>query len=107
MRTLDIAREALEIVERLGSDAAPTADDKGRLRQLLLDAREALPDAGFPAEAAWRGLQRASIGTDTYFDQADPRYWQDVAKELHEGAEVLESLVSPFHRRESDFHIVG
>jgi hypothetical protein len=104
---LDLCFEALAIVERLAAGEAPTADDRQGLRRALLQAREVLPDAGFPAEATWRGMQRASIGTETSFDQADPLYWRDVAQELRDAGEVLKSLVSPDFRRESDFHIVG
>jgi hypothetical protein len=107
MRMLDLCLEALHVVERLEKGEVPSADDKGRLRRLVTDSRETLPDAGYPAEAGWRALQRASIGSETGFEHVDPLYWQNVRQELDEAASVLRSLVSPHFRRESDFHIVG
>lgn len=107
MRMLDLTKEALDIVEDFESGAQPTREEKHELREMVLEARDTLPDAGYPAEAAWRGLQRASIGTDTFFDETDPLFWQDVVQELRTAAEVLESLVSPGFRRESDFHIIS
>ncbi len=104
---LELAGEALEIVAGLEAGGVPTGEDKRQLRDLLTDARSTLADAGYPAEAVWRALQRASLGTDTSFDQSDPLYWQDVAQELRTAMETLESLVSPQFRRESDFYIVG
>ena len=103
----DLAEEALELIEGWESSAVPPAKDKLRLRELASDARTALPDAGFPAEGAWRGLQRASIGTQTSLDQTDKLYWEDVAAELHAGVDTLDLLVSPGASRESDFRIVG
>jgi len=107
IRMLDLAREALEIVEGFEQGARPTREEKNELREMVIEARDTLPDAGYPGEAAWRGLQRASIGTDTFFEESDPAFWQDVIQELQTAAEVLESLVSPGFRRETDFHIIG
>lgn len=102
----DLAGEALQLIEAWEPGIAPPKD-KLRLRELASDARTALPDAGFPAEAAWRGLQRASIGTQTSLDQTDKVYWEDVVAELHAGVDTLDLLVSPGASRESDFRIVG
>jgi hypothetical protein len=104
---LELAREALGIVESLEANNVPTGEDKRRLRSMQAAARSALADAGYPAEAVWRGLQRASMGTDTSLDHADPMFWHDVADELRDAMETLESLLSPHFRRESDFYIVG
>ena len=102
----DLAREALEIVEDLVGDAVPSRDNRKDLRSMAVEARELLPDAGYPGEATWRGLQRASIGADTHFDQADPSFWVDVADELRNAAATLDQLVGPVHR-DIAFHIVG
>ena len=109
MRMLDLATEALQIVEGVVSSAgkSPGAPQKLRLRELVAEARTALPDAGFPAEAAWRGVQRASIGTDTFLDQSDPVYWQDVAMDLRSAVATLQALISPGFRRDADVHIIG
>lgn len=107
LRTRDLAEEALEIVERMVRGDRPRREDKQRLREMQAEARSYLPDAGYPAEAAWRGVQRASIGLETVGDEPDALYWQDVAQELKAGRDTLASLVSTGRRRESDFHIVG
>jgi len=104
---LELARDALGIVAALEASNVPTGEDRRRLRSMLTEARSALADAGYPAEAVWRAVQRASMGTDTSLDQADPMFWHDVADELRAAMETLESLVSPHFRRESDFYIVG
>lgn len=104
---LDMASEALSIVERISSGSSPMFEEKNRLRQMMVQAREALADAGYPAEGVWRGIQRAGIGVDTAFVDTDPAYWPDVAEQLREGRDTLEMLVSPAGRRETDFHIVG
>jgi hypothetical protein len=103
----DLAHQGLELIDRFRAGTAPRAEDKRRLRELVLQARGALADAGYPAEACWRGLQRASIGAETLLDGADGAYWENVAEELRDGIETLNALVSPTFRRESDFHIVG
>jgi hypothetical protein len=103
----ELAAQASEIVERIAAGSVPSGDDKLRLRRLVVEARVLLPDAGYPGEGAWRGLQRASIGAETLLDHADPTFWQQVAEELRASVDTLESLVRPGWRRESDFHIVG
>jgi len=103
----DIAEEALDIVKRIAAGALPALEDRQRLRQLLLAVREALPDAGYPGESAWRALQRASMGVETMDGQPDTAFWEDVVEELESGIDTLSSLISPAWRRESDFHIVG
>ena len=108
-RTLmrDLAQEGLEIVNRFIGGAAPRPEEKRRLREMVLEARRSLADAGYPAEAAWQGLQRASIGADTLLDSEDPSFWQSVAGDLEAGIGTLDALVGMGVRRESDFHIVG
>lgn len=103
----DIANDALEIVERLQETASPSPEDRSRLRQMLTDARALLSDAGYPGEAVWRGLQRGSIGAETHLDQSDSSYWRDVAQELKEGIQTLESLIATRRSREADFRVVG
>jgi hypothetical protein len=103
----DLADEALTIVESLAKGEILSRDDKRRLRELVSEARSTLFDAGYPAEAVWRGLQRASIGVDTLLDQPDAAYWEHVAAELRAGLDTLDSLLSPGPRRETDFHIVS
>jgi hypothetical protein len=102
-----LATEALAIVRRIREGRAPSSDDRNNLRRLASDARALLAEAGYPGEAVWRGLQRASMGTDTNFDSHDSGYWQDVVDELEQGAATLASLDSSRSVRDVDFHIVG
>jgi hypothetical protein len=106
MRMRDLAREAEDIVGRRARGEAAMPRDQAALRQLVGEARTLLADAGYPGEAVWRGLQRATIGYDTAFDREDPGYWRELAADLHEAVETLDSLVSP-RGREADVHIVG
>lgn len=104
---LDVAEETLDIVRRVAAGETPSLEDRQRLRKLLLEARQTLPDAGYPGEATWRSVQRASMGIDTMGDQTDADFWDDVAGELQNGMDTLSSLISPNWRRETDFHIIG
>lgn len=106
MQMRDLAHDALAIVDRLAAGSEPAQGDRGSLREMALESRALLGDAGYPAEAAWRGIQRASIGADTQFEAPDPTYWDDVARDLRTAVETLENLVSG-PRRDSDVHIIG
>jgi hypothetical protein len=102
----DLADEALQIVERVERGKPAGREDRSRLRAMAIEARGLLGDAGFPGEAAWRGVQRASIGMETAFEAPDESYWADVHQDLQGAIDTLNSLVS-FGRRDSDLHIVG
>jgi hypothetical protein len=102
----DLALDALEIVENV-NELPPRGENARRLRDFVSQARGLLSDAGYPAEAAWQGLQRASIGANTAFDEYDLGYWTDVADDLHRGVDTLQSLVSPHARPDTDIHVVG
>lgn len=102
----DLAISALEIIGNLG-DLPPRGENARRLRELASEARGVLSDAGYPAEAAWHGLQRASIGANTALDEYDLGYWTDVAEDLQRGIDTLQSLVSPHSRPDTDIHLVG
>lgn len=106
-RMREMALEALTVVERLRGGEGIDIEAVQRLRRLALDARGCLADAGYPGEAVWQGLQRASIGLDTQLGSADPSFWEDIIEVLQSGAATLESLVSARGRREGDFRIVG
>ncbi len=102
-----LADEGLVIVRRLGDGKALSLSERNSLRRMANEARSLLSEAGYPGEAVWRGLQRASIGTDTNFDSHDASYWQDVIQELEHGGDTLASLDSAPSHRDVDFHIVG
>lgn len=102
----DLADEALEIVESLEAGTAAGRQQRSRLREMVGEARGLLTDAGYPAEAAWRGLQRASLGVDTSFDAPDQSYWADVHLDLQGAIDTLNSLVM-VKGRDSDLRIVG
>jgi hypothetical protein len=70
------------------------------------EARTLLGDAGYPAEAAWRAIQRASIGVETAFEEPDRSYWEDLTDELRGAIETLDNLIG-VGRRDADVHIVG
>jgi hypothetical protein len=71
------------------------------------EARRILPDAGYPAETAWRALQRAQVGFAAYLEPPDAAYWQDVESELRTGRDALELLVSAPRERDIDFRLIG
>jgi hypothetical protein len=102
----DMAAEALEIVDQLVAGQSPNREDRGRVREMVTEARSLLGDAGYPAEGTWRGLQRTSMGVETLFDRPDRTYWEDVRDELRRSVETLDNLVSPI-RKDADLHIVG
>jgi hypothetical protein len=103
----DIAREALEIVERPSSGTMPTFANRRRLHEMVTEARGVLGDAGFPGEAVWRAVQRASIAVDTSGEEPDTDYWRLLEEELQAGLDTLNSLVSTDVGREIEFRIVG
>jgi hypothetical protein len=104
----ELADGALKIVEHVASElTGPTAGEKSELRRLAVEARSLLPDAGYPGEAAWRVLQRSSMGADTAGLYPDDLFWADIVQELHAAMETLDALVSTSAMRESDFYIVG
>ena len=102
-----LATEGLAIVKAIRDNRAASSEDRNRLRRMASEARSLLSEAGYPGDAVWRGLQRASIGAETYFDSFDAGYWQDVTDELERGAATLSALESPGSVRDADFHIVG
>jgi hypothetical protein len=103
----DLARTAVEMVRAIEGGRSPTPEDRLRIRDLVAQARGSLTDAGYPGEAVWRGLSRASIGMDTLGGEPDPLFWHDVAAELQAGLDTLDTLVSTDFRRESQIPWVG
>jgi hypothetical protein len=103
----DLARHAIEIVDRIGAGTHPTFDDQSTLRRLSSESRVLLAEAGYPGEAAWRGIHRASIGIDTQLSSSDPGFWRDVREDLQGSVDTLDSLVSTPYSRDIDFRIVG
>jgi hypothetical protein len=102
-----LATQGLAIVNRIREGRSPSLEDRNNLRRMASEARTLLAEAGYPGEAVWRGLQRASIGADTNFDSHDASYWHDVVDELERGAATLASLDSTRGFKDIDFHIVG
>jgi hypothetical protein len=107
MSMRDLAVAALDIVERLAEGKPVELDTRSRLRQMLTEGRSLLADAGYPGDSTWRGIQRASMGLDTFLDQSDALFWDDVAEELRTGLQTLESLVGPGQRPDADIYVVG
>lgn len=102
-----LAAQGLFIVSRIRETRTALREDQDTLKRMASEARTLLAEAGYPGEAVWRGLQRASIGTETHFDSYDPSYWDHVSNELEHGASVLASLDSSRSFRHVDIHIVG
>ena|SRR5947209_2123635 len=102
----DLAHDALDVVTRRESGVATNREDRAQIRQMASEARSLLGDAGYPGEAAWRAIQRASIGLETAFDEPDRTYWEDLATDLRDAIETLDSLVG-VSKRDADIHIVG
>lgn len=103
----DLAREALQIIERPSSGTMPVFADRRRLHEMASEARGVLGDAGFPGEGVWRSIQRASIAVDTSGDDPDTDYWRLLEGELQAGLDTLNSLVAPDVGREIEFRVVG
>jgi hypothetical protein len=106
LKMRDLAQDALVIVERREASVVLNREDRTHLREMAMEARSVLSDAGYPGEASWRAIQRASIGLDTAFDEPDRSFWQDVLEELRSAISTLDNLVG-VSKRDADVHIVG
>ncbi|HEX8918571.1 MAG TPA: hypothetical protein VF898_08715 [Chloroflexota bacterium] len=104
---LQLGERAFELARRFRDGDAPSKDDRSNLREMVLTARATLPDAGYPGEGIWRGLQRTSMGAETWLDGSDSTFWDDVLAEIESGIDTLRPLVSPGVSRDSDFYVVG
>ena len=103
----ELGHRAIAIVERLSDGKTATFEDRSGLREMAVETRELLVEAGFPGESVWRSLTRASIGVDTSLSASDSHFWQDLLDELSAGTATLDDLISPQISREADFRIVG
>lgn len=103
----ELGHEVLRSVERYATGKTVRAADCDRMRAAFQEAREVFFDAGYPAEAVWRGIQRAAIGLETLYGEPDRFYWEDAAAELRQGLEALDALLSSGSLRDIDLHIVG
>ncbi|MGI8826942.1 MAG: hypothetical protein ACR2JC_15120 [Chloroflexota bacterium] len=113
MNTLDarlqmrqLARDGERLVKHT-RDTGDTGAAGGELRRLAAEARDLLTDAGFPGEATWRVLQRASIGVDTAGVDFDASFWQWISEDLESAAGSLDTLLGPSLHRDADLHIVS
>ena len=105
-RARTIADRALVLLRQAGDSPDFSFESRDALRGMVVEARGLLADAGYPAEAVWRALHRASIGADTQLGNSDPHYWRDVRDELDQASATLTSLVEPGAGREQDFRVV-
>ncbi|HLJ67965.1 MAG TPA: hypothetical protein VKX16_11455 [Chloroflexota bacterium] len=103
----DMAREGLAIVEGLVDREGRSYESVARLRQLAADARSVLPDAGFPAEGAWRALQQAVAALTMGPEEFDQPYWVALAEDLRAAIATLDGLLTHPSASGTDFHIVG
>lgn len=103
----ELGHRAIVIVERLSAGKIATYEDRKGLREMSVESRELLVEAGFPGESVWRALTRASIGVDTSLSASDAHFWNDLLEELSGGTTTLDDLVSPHLTRDADFRIIG
>jgi hypothetical protein len=106
-RMSEIGHRAIDIVGHLRSGETATYEERASLRAYAVESRGLLTEAGFPGEAVWRGLTRASMGIDTSLSSSDPLFWQDVLDDLDGGTTTLDDLISPHFNSGADFTIVG
>lgn len=103
----ELARRGLDVLHRYLSGEQSIGQATDAIRLISHDAREYLPDAGYPGELVWQALRRAQVGFDLPLDPPDAGYWREVVEELERAADTLDSLVSPGSNRDIDFHIVS
>jgi hypothetical protein len=103
----DLGHRAIAIVERLSDGSLASYEDRSSLREMAVESRELLVEAGFPGESVWRAVTRASIGVDTSLSASDNHFWNDLLMELSGGTSTLDDLVSPHLTRDADFRIIG
>jgi hypothetical protein len=104
---LDLAERGLRILAEYASGSISLREANVHFREIMEEARRALPDAGYPAETAWRALQRAQVGFAAYLEPSEAAYWQDVEAELQTGRDALSSLASTPRARDADFRLIG
>ena len=103
----DLAQQGLELTRQIVARNGVEPDVRVLLRSLALEAREALADAGYPGEATWRALQRASMGAETATGDLDLVFWMTLSDDFASAIEVLDSLLGPSRDRDSDVQIIG
>ena len=102
----ELARRGLALVEGFVRDGSPTPESSSALRAIAADARALVPDAGFPAEAAWRALAHAANALVAMEPDPEGLGWLEIVDELRVAVDGLDSLLGSA-RREADFRIVG
>jgi hypothetical protein len=102
----DMADEAQVILIKVIERGSVRAPERQSLRRLALEARELLPDAGYPGDGVWRTIQRASISAETLIDEFDHDFWQALEDDLRAARDTLHALISPDYARETDVHFV-
>jgi hypothetical protein len=103
----DLGHRAIAIVERLSDGSSASYEDRSSLREMAVESRELLVEAGFPGESVWRAVTRASLGVDTSLSASDGHFWNDLLLDLSVGTSTLDDLVSPHLTRDADFRIIG
>lgn len=104
---LDLAERGLQILRDYSSGRITVREANAPYREIIDEARRLLSDAGYPAETAWRALQRAHVGFGAFLEPPDAAYWQDVEAELETGRDALAALVLAPERRDVDFRLIG
>ena len=104
---LDLAERGLRILHDYSGGTLPVREANVQYRDIMEQARQTLRDAGYPAETAWRALQRAQVGFAAFLEPPDAAYWQDVEVELRTGRDALAALVEMPQGRDLDFRVIG
>jgi len=104
-RMYDLARQALELLDECLRDERNLSKTATDLRNMELEARALLADAGYPAESAWRSMQRVLLALQA--PQLDSHLVHEARSELRDAVETLASLTSATSERDSDFRIIG
>jgi hypothetical protein len=103
----DLAQATLDLIEGLDRSSTSRREAIAGLRDMEQEARALLADAGYPGEAAWRGIQRSRILAESDPSVMDESMRGDIVGDLQLAVGTLGSLVSGALQRDSDFRIVG
>ena len=101
----DLAQDALDLLDDMANGASDRTQAATELRKMELEARALLADAGFPAEAAWRALQRAAQALA--LPDPDPAVVEETSHSLTDAVATLDSITAGPAERDADFRIIG
>lgn len=101
----NLAQETLDLLEEVARGDTTRSDAIVEVRKMELEARGLLVDAGYPGEAAWRGLQRTGIALQDAHD--DLSTLTEAIAQLSDAVATLSSLTTTSPESGPDFRIIG